>query len=360
MSFTPSLPLKHVFKRASDVSKNQDDTQTVVAADYYKKIRVAKDVTAPNIVRKNKDITNNDFHFFFNQRSKILEGKGLEIPATEPETIVINHNADLSQNHPQRVLERLLKQLKSDYGIDEKNVVYGKEGTFIEYPNGRVILIKGNDNEVTFLVKNYIKDENENIIDYELEESELGNAIIDIYLNNPNYGIDGDCCVASFHRFEKAFESKKGNSLTQYLNNTNYKNGRSNFRAIWYTSYKDFDWRKIDKQYAGKGGAGAIESANLGRTITTSEIFEGKLKPGAVVQYWNEIWHYERLSQGNWNLFTGTYGNKPSGHSFIFLGYIFDEQGNITGMYQWNYSNGGFAEVKRSTAPIFFGTNYEN
>ena len=39
MSFTPSLPLKHVFKLTSDVSKNQNDTQTVVVADYYKKIK---------------------------------------------------------------------------------------------------------------------------------------------------------------------------------------------------------------------------------------------------------------------------------------------------------------------------------
>ena len=251
MSFTPSLPLKHVFKRTSDVSKNQDDTQTVVAKDYYKKIRVAKDVTAPNIVRKNKDITNNDFHFFFNQRSKILEGKGLEIPATEPETIVINHNADLSQNHPQRVLERLLKQLKSDYGIDEKEVVYGKQNTvnFIFYVSidgylvgkektdgvNRIVIAEGSfDNygywNLTKIKEHYILHDQNNDNEY------INETIKYIYKNSYTGKLD-----KSTHRF---LIYKKRKEIDEITNNTQQINQDAFFGLGKY----------LDVQTESKGG----------------------------------------------------------------------------------------------------------
>ncbi|MBN2891921.1 MAG: hypothetical protein JXL97_08645, partial [Bacteroidales bacterium] len=125
MSFLPGLPIKNIFKPNTNVLKDDKTQQqgAVEPKDYYKKIRVAKDDNS-EIIRSAKNVSDKDVHFYLNQYSKILEVKELRFPISEEETILIKHNADLTKDHPKRVMERLLRQLKQDYGIEEKEVKY--------------------------------------------------------------------------------------------------------------------------------------------------------------------------------------------------------------------------------------------
>ncbi|MBN2891913.1 MAG: hypothetical protein JXL97_08605 [Bacteroidales bacterium] len=105
-----------------------------------------------------------------NQYSKILEIKDIKLPASVENTILVKYNADLTKDHPQRIMERLLRNLKQDYGIEEKEVKYGEtnknnfdKGNIID-PHGLLNLFLkdvkkrkknlNNENEINALVKN--------------------------------------------------------------------------------------------------------------------------------------------------------------------------------------------------------------
>ena len=241
------------------------------------------------------------------------------------------------------------------YGEEYIDPILQQTGTVTTLSNGKTIITFGENGEIIYTVKKKSYDLQGNIY-YELERSKLGDEIVKLYLENSGCCLDADCCVASFHRFEQAFENLNKITLNDYLLSKKYLYGRGNFRAIWYSSFVDFDWRKISPEYAGKGGAGAVESASLGKSINKEQIMLGFLKPGAVVQYWHKKEVYEKFANGEWNTFI----TRPRGHSFIFLGYIYNDKGSIIGMNQWLYNYPGYATVFWETAPIFWGTNYED
>jgi hypothetical protein len=70
-------------------------------------------------------------HFFLTHRSKILQIRELEQYLGDKKTIVIRYNTDLTQDHPRRVLERLLRQLERQYPRTKGNVVYEEEEEII-------------------------------------------------------------------------------------------------------------------------------------------------------------------------------------------------------------------------------------
>ncbi len=113
MIFTPSSFIKHIFRR--DISEDNDTATNTITEDtrnYYEKITVSQDGTAPAEVRRAADLPARDMHFFLMHRSKILQIRELEQDLGGKKTIVIRHNTDLTQDHPRRVLERLLRQLE--------------------------------------------------------------------------------------------------------------------------------------------------------------------------------------------------------------------------------------------------------
>ncbi|MBN2891915.1 MAG: hypothetical protein JXL97_08615 [Bacteroidales bacterium] len=131
MSFIPNLQIINIFKRNTEKIKEkvnsaqqqQQETQEVEAKDYYKHIRVSKD-DGDKIVRSSKDVGDKDVHFFVNQYNKILEIKDIKLPASVENTILVKYNSDLTKDHPKRVMERLSRNLRQEFGIGEKEVEY--------------------------------------------------------------------------------------------------------------------------------------------------------------------------------------------------------------------------------------------
>lgn len=131
MPFNPNLQIKNIFKRNVErltekrtAKKAGEQAQTIKESEkeYYKRIRLIEDKTKET-VRSSKDVTDKDIHFFVNQRNKILEIKDLKIPASVEETIMVKYNSDLTRDHSKRVMELFLRNLRQEYGIDEKNIV---------------------------------------------------------------------------------------------------------------------------------------------------------------------------------------------------------------------------------------------
>ena len=73
MSFTPSSFIKHIFRR--DISEDNDTATNTITEDtrnYYEKISVSQDGTAPAEVRRAADLPAIDMHFFLTHCSKTL------------------------------------------------------------------------------------------------------------------------------------------------------------------------------------------------------------------------------------------------------------------------------------------------
>jgi hypothetical protein len=294
-----------------------------------------------------------------NQYDKILEARPIELACSAAETIIIKTNTAI-EGHTERVLERLLRDLRERYGIEKKNVQkqnFYKNGIITEYPNGLITWSIGKNYEVIYIVKNVVELTNGEK-EYELEKSEIGDSIIDIYLNNPSFGTDKDCCVASLKRFEQGFYNNRKEKLSQYLLKTNFWDGiddKKRFNVIWHTIFNSFERYKVPLDIAGKGGSGVVELANLGKCLTTEDILNGMLKPGAIVQYWQNPNFYEKLSIGTWDIANSEIS---PGHSFIFLGYKFDENGKISEYRQWDYNSFSYTSFKIKNI-YNFGNNYE-
>jgi hypothetical protein len=83
------------------------------------------------------------------------------------------------------------------------------------------------------------------------------------------------------------------------------------------------EWLNLPVEFRGKGAAGAMAWARLGKLVESVDIWAGALKPGAVIQTWKVAGDYERVRDG--------LDPHNIGHSFIFLRYTRVGSG-ITGM----------------------------
>jgi len=86
-------------------------------------------------------------------------------------------------------------------------------------------------------------------------------------------------------------------------------------------------WRTLPRKYRGRGGSGAIAYADMGTLIDWFGIWSGELRPGAIMQVWKRKSDFKKVVQGQREK-----GFDPFGHSFIFLGYERDGEGNIIGL----------------------------
>lgn len=155
--------------------------------------------------------------------------------------------------------------------------------------------------------------------------------LLNNYKNSNNKEPGGECLEASQARFHKAYEDVHGHSVYQDLpNNTSskYYSPAQVFNNLFASTYgKHKGWLTLPRKYRARGGAGAIAYAGMGDLIDWYGIWSGELKPGAIMQVWKKRSAYKKVIRGQRRdkIFL-------NGHSFIFLGYEYNNIGDIIGL----------------------------
>lgn len=130
----------------------------------------------------------------------------------------------------------------------------------------------------------------------------------------------GNCYSTSASRINKAYEDLYGVTPIDYSANAN--------GTFTSADYKTASTQSGASNF-GYGVGGALANGGEGDLVTNAEVWAGELKPGAALQ----IWH----STDPQNLTSG------GGHSQVFISYIRNDQGEITGLNV--YDNSGAIEV---------------
>jgi hypothetical protein len=248
MSFIPSLPISKIFQPAVSSPKRPSNNQEKVEpTKYYKKIKViSRNENDKTIIRKIDDYhtdrkTYADCHFLINQYDKILEARPIELVCSAAETIIIKTNTAI-EGHTERVLERLLRDLRERYGIDGKKEQcietkqnYGVKPMGVDAFN---IILKG----LSPVESEYLKLNKNNFIDARYLEKgkkvlkNIGNnykalieiskhkEIIELYLSNYFIYIDINTNKEIINDFGEVYFDSEYNVMwelekTKYLNN---------------------------------------------------------------------------------------------------------------------------------------------
>lgn len=101
------------------------------------------------------------------------------------------------------------------------------------------------------------------------------------------------------------------------------------FKRIWESAVgSDDGWMKLPDNIRGAGPAGALSHAGWGDLVSQTDIWAGKLKPGALIQIWNTDAVAKKVKEGK------TLSGYPEeyGHAFIFLSYE-KANGKFVGMH---------------------------
>lgn len=174
------------------------------------------------------------------------------------------------------------------------------------------------------------------------------------YNTSSNQFPGGLCYAACKGRFEEAYQQVTGNSVSSSLpasSRSEYYGPRATFDAIFnVASGPHAGWQGIDQDVRGKGAAGAIANAGFGEIKNTEQIWNGELVPGAVMQAFPDQETADAVEEGDPSVMVG-------GHSFIFLGYQRDDDGEIIGL---NIADQGYRpSISREgdTYTILFGAN---
>ncbi len=156
----------------------------------------------------------------------------------------------------------------------------------------------------------------------------LGNEKINLYdkdmtiysVDNPIKKLESKgCSHASYLRtrevYNKLYKAKKFPTIFY----DKLPNTPTDFYKVWNVILGDkgiVDAPSIPLKYRSLGATGALEGSGMGKILNNKQIWEGGLKPGANM---------------NWV--------RPNGstHSFTFLGYSYDEKGNIEGFNYWDH-----------------------
>ena len=173
-------------------------------------------------------------------------------------------------------------------------------------------------------------------------ESQVADKIVENYLNSENKEPNGHCLTVSKVRFEQAYKEVHGHSFYQDLPAsmaTTIYTPKQVFNLL-YASASDVHegWRSLPEEYRGKGNAGAISYAGMGTLVDSIGIWNGQLRPGALMQVWRFKDDYEKVVQG-----VNVKKLDPYGHSFIFISYLRDEKNAIIGL---NIADQGFQSYR--------------
>jgi hypothetical protein len=207
-------------------------------------------------------------------------------------------------------------------------------------PKGLATLVSDHNNALTQTVKNQEDGELSPqdfafnayaILEYFEPKSPVANKIVDNYMNSRNKEPGGHCLNVSKTRFEKAYRDVYGHSVYVDLPDsmaTPYYTPKEAFDFIYVSASGNHErWHSLPMSYRGKGSAGAIAYAGMGTLMNGEEIWGGKLKPGAPMQVWRHRKDYEEVARG-----VSTKDYYAFGHSFIFMGYIRNENNDIIGI----------------------------
>jgi len=155
--------------------------------------------------------------------------------------------------------------------------------------------------------------------------------------------LDLDCYMDSYKRTRAAALQVGGHALPPW-------NPNSRFCRIWGSLIKtDGAWAGFPRAYRGLGAPGALAMAGWSRVIRGPKIWNGELRPGAVLQAWRRPGFYTAVRDGN----------KPDGllgHSFVFIGYERSATG-IVGMRVADNGYHGNRIVSVNQWPFLVGAN---
>lgn len=169
------------------------------------------------------------------------------------------------------------------------------------------------------------------IFEYLEPKSPVANKIVENYMNSKNKEPGGHCLDVSKIRFEKAYRDVYGHSVYVDLPDsmaTPYYTPKEAFDFLYVSASGNHErWHSLPTVYRGKGSAGAIAYAGMGTLMNGEEIWGGKLKPGAPMQVWKHRKDYEVVARG-----INTKEYYAYGHSFIFMGYVRNENHDIIGI----------------------------
>jgi|GEM_PF-5200674 len=186
----------------------------------------------------------------------------------------------------------------------------------------------------------------------------VAQKIVDNYRASNNREPGGHCLTASKSRFLRAYEDVYGHPV--------YTDLPDSIATKLYDPVQVFDhlyastsgmhrgWRSLPKKYRGRGNAGAIAQAGMGKLVNGKEIWEGQLRPGSPMQVWRHEKDYREVVRG-----INDPDIDPFGHSFIFLSYVRDNRGKIIGI---KIADQGY-QSKRTLVPrdyeVWWGVNLE-
>ncbi len=145
------------------------------------------------------------------------------------------------------------------------------------------------------------------------------------------------CYGAAKERVESAYRMHTGTTVKASLPEGATANL---YEKIW-ASIPAAMFAEIPAEYRGKGGAGAVVYAGIADEVTEADIWTGDLEPGAVLQTWRQRSDYDLLARGykevtkkgkTVRVALKSEDLESIGHSFIFVSYVRDELGTITGM----------------------------
>lgn len=164
-----------------------------------------------------------------------------------------------------------------------------------------------------------------------IPESPVARRMVENYYKSSNKTPGGHCLAVSKDRFIEAYSDVYGHTFYSDLPDTiatEQLDPQQVFDNLYVTATKkDAKWRSLPKKYRAKGNAGALAIAGLGELVDTQGIWNGGLRPGALVQVWRLKKDYIRVRRG-----TEMDNFDPYGHSFVFLDYELDEKGVIIGL----------------------------
>lgn len=155
--------------------------------------------------------------------------------------------------------------------------------------------------------------------------------------------LDNNCYRDSYKRIAQA-RLAVNRTLPQW-------NPNSRFCRIWGSLIlNDRAWLNFPRQYRGLGAPGALAMVGWSQIIRGPQIWNGSLKPGAVVQAWSKPEFYRAVRDGN----------KPIGllgHSFVFIRYERNRKGDILGLHVADNNYHGRAIVGIHQWAVLIGAN---
>lgn len=184
----------------------------------------------------------------------------------------------------------------------------------------------------------------------------VARQIVENYYRSSDKTPGGHCLAVSKNRFEEAYKDVYGHAVYQDLPDTiatEQLTPRQVFHNLFVTATKtDPKWRNLPHKYRAKGNAGALAIADLGEMVDTEGIWNGKLRPGALVQVWRLKEDYERVRKG-----AKMSDFDPYGHSFVFLGYERNRKGEIEGMRIADQGYQSYRSLVSRDYEVWWGVN---